>query len=293
MKRCSECDAEFESQDWLCPDCGYMPPQLDGVRAHALALAKEGGGFRPEAFSELAELEAGNFWFRSRNRLISWAMRRHLPEMQRYLEIGCGTGFVLTEILQSFPGIKATGSEIFSAGLPHAAKRVGDTELIQMDARDVPYASEFDGIGAFDVLEHIDEDETVLTEMFRALKAGGCIAVTVPQHPWLWSHQDEYACHKRRYQVGELARKVRNAGFTVELETSFVTLLLPAMYLSRLRQSKPADEFGTSAELRLPPLLNRIFEVIMGVERRLIEIGLRFPIGGSLLILAKKPEGET
>ena len=41
-------------------------------------------------------------------------------------------------------------------------------EFMQMDAREIPFVDEFDAIGAFDVLEHIDEDETVLEQMFRA-----------------------------------------------------------------------------------------------------------------------------
>jgi len=253
-------------------------------------LATGGAGFKPEAFDELAALEAGNFWFRARNRLIFWALSHHFPQIRRYLEIGCGTGFVLAGVAQAYPQASLTGSEVFSVGLPYAASRVNKAELLKMDARHIPYEDEFDMIGAFDVLEHIEEDETVFSEMLRSLHPGGGIVITVPQHPWLWSRQDDYACHVRRYRTGELRKKVVRTGFQVEMETSFVSLLLPAMLTSRLAQRKVSATSDPMAELRLPSLINRAFEGVMQIERLFIRMGIRFPAGGSLLLIARKSE---
>ncbi len=288
MKLGPHCASNYVSVDWTCPACGFVPRQIDGftILAHELALG--GAGYPPEAYAELAMLEAGNFWFRARNQLIIWAMQRHFPNVQRYLEIGCGTGFVLTSVAQAYSQARVTGSEIFSTGLPFASERLPNAELLQMDARHIPYEDEFDVIGAFDVLEHIEEDEIVLGEMKRALRSNGGIILTVPQHPQLWSRQDGYACHVRRYKIGELREKVRRAGFQVAFETSFVSLLLPVMAVSRLMQSKKQVVEDELAELRLPMLLNSTFEAIMKAERILIRLGVRFPIGGSGLLVAKK-----
>lgn len=292
MKRCPECSATYTSVDWVCPACTFAPPIAGTIPILAPELANGGAGFRPEAFSKLAAMEAASFWFRARNYLIIWAMLRHFPEMRRYLEIGCGTGYVLAGVAEAYPQASITGSEVFTVGLPYAASRVKKAELLQMDARRIPYVEEFDVIGAFDVLEHIEEDETVLAEMLRALRPGGGIAITVPQHPWLWSQQDESARHVRRYRVGEMREKVLQAGFKVEFKTSFVSLLLPAMIASRMtRRKERADSSkGGMSELRLPTLINRIFEGIMKFERLFIRLGLRFPAGGSLLLIARKPE---
>lgn len=288
MKRCLHCAGTYTSMGWTCPACGFVPGQMDGFTTLAPELAHGGAAYPPEAYAELATLEAGNFWFRARNQLILWAMQRHFPNVQRYLEIGCGTGFVLTSIAQVYPQARVTGSEIFSTGLPYASKRLPNAELLQMDARHIPYEDEFDVIGAFDVLEHIEADEVVLGEMRGALRSNGGIVLTVPQHPQLWSRQDEYARHVRRYKMGELREKVRRAGFHVVFETSFVSLLLPAMAASRLMQSKQQVVTDEMAELRLPKLLNSTFETMMKVERFFIQIGMRFPIGGSGLLVAKK-----
>ena len=288
MKRCPNCAATSTAVDWTCQVCGYIPARVEGFLALAPELAQGGAAFQPGAYAELAALESGNFWFRARNQLIVWALRRHFPQMQRYLEIGCGTGYVLAGVAEAYPQSVLTGSEVFSVGLPFAARRVAKAELLQMDARDIPYVEEFDVIGAFDVLEHIEEDEVVLAEMLRALRPGGGIILTVPQHPWLWSRQDEYACHVRRYRVGELRDKVQRAGFRVELGTSFVSLLLPAMLVSRMVQRRTLADSDPMAELRLPAWLNRTFEMVMGMERWLIQSGVRLPAGGSLLLIARK-----
>lgn len=58
-------------------------------------------------------------------------------------------------VAQAYPAATLLGSEIFSAGLPYEASRVGMAELVQMNARHILHVDEFDVIGAFDVLEHI------------------------------------------------------------------------------------------------------------------------------------------
>ncbi len=287
MKRCIQCNDAYEANDWVCPACEFQPVLIDGLPAFAPESAVATSGFRADAFAELATLESGNFWFHARNELIVWALRRCFPGMRSFLEIGCGTGFVLEGVASAFPDVRVAGSEILSAGLPFAAKRVVQADLLQMDARQIPYQGEFDVIGAFDVLEHIEEDEGVLAEIHRALVPGGGVILTVPQHMWLWSSTDQYACHVRRYAVGEMAGKLQRAGFRVELQTSFVSLLLPLMYVSRwMRRNSKSDD--VTDELRLSPILNRIFLAAMALERWAIKAGVRFPLGGSGLVFARK-----
>ncbi|MFC4296731.1 class I SAM-dependent methyltransferase [Castellaniella hirudinis] len=290
MKSCLECKSSFTSPGWACPVCGYEPVRLDGFVAHAPALAHEGGGFKAEYFQELAALEESNFWFRARNALILWALRTFKPESTSFLEVGCGTGFVLSGIACNNPGITVSGSEIFLSGLPYAASRVSSAEFMQMDARHIPFVEEFDAIGSFDVLEHIEQDELVLNQMSRALKPGGLLLLTVPQHSWLWSAADEYACHVRRYGREEMQEKVRRAGFSILRTTSFVSLLLPAMLLSRKKKSQSIEspEYDPAQELRISGVLNACLLAIMRFESVLIRLGLNFPIGGSRLVVAKK-----
>lgn len=247
-------------------------------------------GFKTHYFKELAELEAGNFWFRARNRLILWALDKYSPELKSFLEIGCGTGFVISAISKRFNEARLLGSEYFEEGLVYARQRVAGAEFTQMDARHIPYESELDAIGAFDVLEHIEEDEVVLQQICKALKPGGVVFITVPQHRWLWSAVDEYACHVRRYGANELHQKVCRAGFQIIRSTSFVSTLLPAMYLSRLSQGNKINmSIDDVAGLRINPILNKLFEWMLNFELSLIRVGVALPVGGSRLLVARKP----
>jgi len=289
MKICSVCSTRFDSSGWDCPACGHVPPLVSGFPALAAELANSSNGFHPAYFEQLASLEAGNFWFQSRNTLILLLLKQYCPTLKSFLEIGCGTGFVLSGVASAFPSAALTGAEIYSTGLQYAAQRVPDAQFMQMDARNIPFDSHFDALGAFDVLEHIEEDSTVLTQMNQAIKPGGTLFLTVPQHPLLWSSQDEMACHVRRYTAKELKLKVSNAGFDIVDSGSFVTLLLPLMWLSR-RFDKP-DKDGhhdAMAELRIGTVANRILSAIMFVEFTFTRAGVRFPAGGSLFLVARK-----
>ena len=175
MRICTACSKSFDAATWRCPYCGGHPEERNGFPVFAPEFTSD-AGYKDAYFHELVELEARNFWFRARNRLIVWAMCKYFPDAEKFLEIGCGTGFVLSGISATCRTLKLSGSEISSAGLAHASRRVPEADLFQMDARAVPFAEEFDVIGAFDVLEHIEEDESVLEQLHRAvcLAAGFC-----------------------------------------------------------------------------------------------------------------------
>jgi SAM-dependent methyltransferase len=287
MKRCLSCACGFDAPSWHCPACSWEPALIDGRPAFAVELAEQNSGFSSEYFVRLAALESGHFWFESRNKLILWALEKYFPGMQSILEIGCGTGFVLTGVGKKFPHVRRAGSEVFREGLNFAASRMPDTELLQMDARKIPYVAEFDVIGAFDVLEHIEEDQEVLRQMYDSVKPGGGIIVTVPQHRWLWSAVDDYSCHKRRYTRPELTEKVKQAGFRIVRVTSFITLLLPVLMASRSRY-KGAKTFDSDSEVRIGAGLNGMLTAVLSLERRLIQSGISLPAGGSLLLIGRR-----
>ena len=285
---CTSCGLGFDSEKWQCPGCGTGPEIIENYPAFSPGLARTNEGYNADFYGELSRLEAGNFWFRSRNKLILSALKRYFPDAENFFEIGCGTGFVLAAIERAFPHLSLFGSDIYSLGVSFAAKRVKKAGLFQMDARSIPFEKEFDVIGAFDVLEHIREDQSVLKQIWRALNHGGGLIITVPQHSFLWSRTDEASCHVRRYSAEELKEKVVRAGFDIVGMTSFVTLLLPFMMAARHRRQKSDQAFDVLADLRLPGALNSIFERVLDLERALIRMGVRLPAGGSLLLVAKK-----
>jgi SAM-dependent methyltransferase len=288
MKVCLECRVGFQSEGWECPSCQWRPKIIGGYTAFSPELAKHGNGFKDDYFAQLADVEERNFWFRSRSRLVIWALKRYFPNVRNFFELGCGNGFVLACIEKAFPNLELYGGEIFVTGLDFASKRLPRAQLFQMDARKIPFEDEFEVMSAFDVLEHIEDDEKVLKQMYGAVRHGGGIILTVPQHPFLWNRADDYARHVRRYTAQELRAKVVMAGFEVQRMTSFVSILFPLMMMSRLKDRYSASRFDPMSELKINNLLNTLLEKILDIERWIIGLGLSFPIGGSLLLIARK-----
>ena len=289
MKRCLSCNSIHNNPSFICPNCAYQPEKSDQFYIHSPEFAFDGTGFKESYFAELFIQETKNFWFRSRNSLILWALEKYCKDFQSLLELGCGTGFVLSGIAEHHPCTNLFGSEIFLEGLNYTAKRIPSASCMQMDARNIPYNNEFDVIGAFDVLEHIEEDEQVISQAYESLQPQGIFLITVPQHKWLWSAVDDHACHVRRYSPSELQRKLKNANFSILKDTSFVSTLLPAMLISRFLKKKNSQKsLAPKAELSINPILNAIFFQILRAEVALIKLGVTFPAGGSRFIVAKK-----
>ena len=289
LMKCPSCSSHRENRVKECPVCGYIPEIIDGFEAFAPEMARSGSGefFDPDCFKELAALEDANFWFQARNELILWALRHYFGKPVCYAEIGCGTGYVLRAVEQALPVATIVGTELFVEGLKYASIRCGRAKLVQLDARAIPYRNKFDVVGIFDVLEHIEDDKTVLSQIEKSLVYSGGALITVPQHQWLWSAVDEAACHVRRYSFKELARKVEAAGFEVVRSTSFVSLLLPMMVVARfLSRKKPATH--AAAELSINKHLNWLFRKIMAVELTFIRLGVNFQFGGSRLLIVRK-----
>jgi SAM-dependent methyltransferase len=282
---------------WRCPRCGHGLAVREGIPCLAPNLDGQDVGFDPALFARLAQIEAGHFWFEARNELVAWLLVRYAPQADRVLEVGCGTGFVLQALRTAAKGARVAGSELHRAALALARSGHGTAvELFQADARQPCLNAALDVVCAFDVLEHIEEDGAALRALHDALRPGGVLLASVPQHPWLWGPSDDVARHVRRYRAGEIEDKASAAGLEVVFADSFVSLLLPAMALSRLvsriagraGQRQPVPD-RLSREFEVGPILNRALRAVLRLEHGARRAGLRLPIGGSRVIVARKP----
>lgn len=279
---------------WVCDGCGRALAYAHDFPLLAPQFDEMDEGFDLENFPRLAQVESQHFWFQSRNELIRWLIEQHAPRARRTLEIGCGTGFALKALREALPTGTIAGSELHSQGLLTARMRHGEAvELFQMDARKSYLADALDLVGAFDVLEHIPEDQDVLSEIARILKPGGTLVATVPQHMWMWSTADDVAFHQRRYRHGELAQKALKAGLQPIYTSSFVTLAFPLMIASRviqkLRPKKLSPIELCAQEYQIPTTGNSILLSLCRLEHLLRRAGVPLPFGGSQVLVARRP----
>ena len=86
----------------------------------------------------------------------------------------------------------------------------------------LPYGNAvFDLICAFDVIEHVDDDERALAELSRVASPGAALVTSAPLHPALWTAFDDFVGHRRRYEPTELMAKLARHGFAVERSAVF------------------------------------------------------------------------
>jgi len=262
---------------------------IDGFKCYSPKLAISNNGFSVDSFSFLRQVEENNFWFKVRNRILIGLIKKYSGRSgnKKLLEIGCGTGYVLSGLSAS-TDFQLSGSDIHVEGLKYAKERIPSAEFIQMDATEMPFKDEFDAIGAFDVIEHISEDELALQNIHRSLRKNGLLYISVPQYMFMWSFIDELSFHKRRYSKAELKQKVAVAGFKIEYCGSFVFTLFPLMLASRFLLQRKKDKTSGNVEFRMNGFLNKALESVLSLDEFLIKRGISLPFGGSLILVARK-----
>ena len=96
---------------------------------------------------------------------------------RRILDVGCGTGQVVEQL--SRRGYRARGVDVSEPAVRIARRRGGHCSLY--DGRRLPFgAAQFDAVGAFNVLEHVEEPEAFLGELVRVLVPGGRVVISSP-----------------------------------------------------------------------------------------------------------------
>src|SRR4029453_12496149 len=233
-------------------------------------------------YETMADLDQRHWWYRARRPVLAALIRRLPPPPQNtnILKNGCGTGTNLA-MLEQFGHVDALelDEEVRSVAETRLGRPVMSSPL--PDLAGVP-AHHYDLIGAFDVVEHIDDHQAVLRSVASRLKKGGKLVVTVPAHPWMWSAHDVVNHHKRRYSKRALRRLIEASPLRLETIGYFNSLLFPLAIARRLSPMRErADD-----ELSLPPKpLNAALERAFATERHLVG-RLPLPPGLSLFAVA-------
>ena len=266
---------------------------VDGIKCYSPEVASAYTDYPDSGFDLTDENAESSFWVSSRNRLFKSIVQRHLlpTGKTKFLEIGCGTGDFIQQIAKN-DHLEITGSEIYLKGLVYAKKNLPSVDFVQFDVTQGKIGEQFHIITAFDVIEHIENDDAALSNISEMLKKDGVLIISVPQHMFLWSKLDEIVKHKRRYSRRELVAKLKANDFDITFATSFLFTLFPLMLLSRLfdrgGDRSPSDERALEKRVKFSGVLNTIFDFLMRIDEGLIRLGASLPFGGTLVVVARK-----
>ena len=234
-------------------------------------------------YEQMEQLDQRHWWYVARREVIAALIRRNVrpPANASVLEIGCGTGHNLA-MLAEFGHVDAL--ELDDEARAVAEKRLGRKVMSAPlpELSGVPQ-KHYDLIGAFDVVEHIEDDAAALSSIAQRLKPGGKLVVTVPAHQWMWSAHDVVNHHKRRYSKRALRELFERSPLRLDALGYFNSLLFPVAVAERLSSKlRGKDE----ADLTMPPApLNTALEKVFAAERHLVG-RLPLPPGLSLFTVA-------
>lgn len=299
MLRCIYCEQELIHQEneaiYLCTSCNTSFKCEEGIYNFLCKESEIQHLFPEDSFDLLFKLEKDSFWFSGRNLLIKNILTNHLPLESTILEIGCGTGFV-SSYLKSVGYDSLDCSDVFLSAVRYCKEREAGRAYYLFDLTYSPFLEHYDAVCMFDVLEHINDDEHALQNVYDSMRTGGSLFITVPANSLLWSEADVYAKHKRRYSRENLIQKLEDVGFLIVRCSYYMSLLFPLLYISRRTRTYygrvSAKANGKSScfvfsELKLNPLLNKIFLSVFGLELLFLKYrDLSF--GSSLFCIAQK-----
>lgn len=150
-----------------------------------------------------------------------WYNRWLLSQFDKYLkgnilEVGCGIGN-FTKLLEQYGQVTAT--DIENTYLPKVKKLVNKSTLVglgNIEKNEYFFkGKKFDSIVCLNVLEHIENDNRALGNLYKLLNKNGCLILLVPAHQWLYGEIDKSIDHFRRYDKKGLGEDLKKIGFKI------------------------------------------------------------------------------
>ena len=237
--------------------------------------------FSDELMKMLDVGATSSWWYETRNQVIWHAIRRY-PISGALWDIGSGLGEVSSYLTSV--GVECVAVEPNRLGAQMSSEKGVLSIQGDLHALELPVSS-IEAVGLFDVLEHLDNADKVLSEIYRVLGSEGKLFITVPATKWLWSASDDLAGHHLRYTRKKIRQQLENVGFEVlSIRYFFFSLVLPILILRvvpyRLGLRSLIDD--TKLVQKKSGWLSRLITKV--------EVALcgKIPIGTSLVIVATK-----
>jgi ubiquinone/menaquinone biosynthesis C-methylase UbiE len=224
------------------------------------------------------------WWFAGRHDLVSKLSTILLSENNKVLEIGCSSG-ENSKIFNSsvdYYGIDISPSSINAGN--HDNKN-----LIIGEAGHIPFQDKsFHAVLFLDVLEHLEDEKSAISEAYRVLRDGGSLLILVPAFEFLWSGHDVLNQHKRRYTKSEIATRIVYNKFSIcRISYWNFFLFLPIALMKKIKEIINTEE--TADFTQIPNTLNSVILTnLLKIENYLIYKGINLPIGVSILCVCKK-----
>ena len=241
-------------------------------------------------------LEREHWWFLVRKKILAERIRHLLkqPVNIRSLNVGAATG-ATSDMLTAFGSVMSIE---YDAACTQFTKTYLSTPIEQGSILELPFeANQYDLVAALDVIEHVEDHQLAVQELWRVCKPGGHIVITVPAYQFLWSRHDLINHHFRRYTLSQLTDLFRPLQGKVIYQTYYNSFLfLPIATYRWLmnifqkllgKKEKPLGKYDYEV-LGTGGWLNQILSGIFHLDYHCLKGGIRFPAGVSIMIFFQK-----
>lgn len=249
--------------------------------------------FPNDGHSKLYQLEDQSFWFLNRNEIILKLIQEYKFQAP-FVDIGGGNGFVSAALEKN--GLSTILIEPGQGA--YFAKKRGLARIIASSAHQLSPKQEIKSIGLFDVVEHIENDNDFLKQIAQWQQPHDRIIITVPAYQFLWSIDDIFAGHFRRYTKKSLSELLNKIGYAPIYSSYFFSYLIPFIFFlksipfrlgaRKLKHAKNDADKSHKVNGTLSQVAVSIFNTISRLELFLIKQKLSIPFGSSLIIIAEK-----
>lgn len=187
------------------------------------------------------------------------------------LEVGSGIGTFSEKMIHDFPDSKITLTDISDSYVNKLQKKFSN-DRISVCKLDLNQKSHYENIGyekfnsiiAINVLEHVQNDEYALSQLYQMLKKNGVLILLVPLHKFLFNVIDEKVGHFRRYSEKDLKFKIKKTQFTIDKMFCFNLIGIIGWYINgNLAKSSSVNSTAIKILDKLTPIL-KISERIIG-----------------------------
>lgn len=245
-----------------------------------------------EFYREYYNQERSHWWFKAREAILCGYIRKMQsasqlpPSPLKILNVGCGPGRS-SQYLSKFGEVISVE---YDKHCCEFASELTGLEIQHGSITELQFPDEsFDLVCAFDVIEHVEDHVLAVSELKRVAKRGANVLITVPAFMSLWSHHDVINHHFRRYSMPQVQKLFEDVSDGKRLYASYFNffLFLPIyafrMVGNLLKLGKKRKGSGSDGEVFNPGIVNSALYWVMRPEGWLMNIGIRFPFGVSII----------
>lgn len=200
------------------------------------------------------------------------------------LDVGAGNGLLIKFFKAK--GFTSSGIEL-SSELVEKMKSDPYLQGVTVSTGDITQVKgneSYDVVICNDVIEHIENDNLALQNLWTFVKKNGLLVVSVPAHSFLYGKRDRSWGHYRRYDKTVLLDRIKNLQGRITFCTYWNTIGFFIYFIFERLLKKPINETVRYSSSPVSKLIRSILDMLFKVEA----LSGGTPLGLTLVVGVKK-----